>query len=57
MKVHARFGEILSKSLKDLKETKSYGRMNGRKDGQRENSIPPPPQTQFAGGINNGCTI
>ena len=39
MKVYARFGEILSKTLKDLKETKRYRLMNGRKDGQHENSI------------------
>ena len=29
MKVYARFGEILSKTLKDLKETKCYGRTDG----------------------------
>ena len=29
MKVYARFGEILSKTLKDLKKTKCYGRMEG----------------------------
>ena len=32
MKVYARFGEILSKTLKDLKETKRYGRKDERTD-------------------------
>ena len=45
MNMHARFDEIPSMTLKDIKETKRYGRT----DGQRENSIPPP-QTQFVGG-------
>ena len=44
MNVYARFGEIPSITLKDIKKTKRYGRTDtrtdGRKDGQRENSIP-----------------
>ena len=38
--VYARFDEILSITLKDIKKTKRYGRTEGRMDGQRENSIP-----------------
>ena len=51
MNKYARFDEIPSMTLKDIKETKRYGRTDGPMDGQRENSIPPP-QTQFAGGYN-----
>ena len=44
MNKYARFDEIPSRSLKDIKETKRNGRTdrrtNGRTDGQRENSIP-----------------
>ena len=44
MNQYARFDEIPSMSLKDIKETKRYGRTYGRTygwtDGQRENSIP-----------------
>ena len=36
MNVHARFDEIPSMTLKDIKETKRYGWTHG----QRENSIP-----------------
>ena len=36
LNVYARFDEIPSISLKDIKKTKHYGRT----DGQRENSIP-----------------
>ena len=43
MNKYARFDEIPSRSLKDIKETKRYGRT----DGQRESSIP----SVFAGGI------
>ena len=49
MYVCARFHEIPAKGLQDIKETKCYGRTEGRRpgltdgrtDGQRENSIPP----------------
>ena len=44
MNVLAKFDEILSMILQDIKETKRYGRTVGlsfgRTDGQRENSIP-----------------
>ena len=48
MNVFAKFYEIPSMILQDIKETKRYGRMFGlsfvrtvvRSDGQRENSIP-----------------
>ena len=44
MKVFAKFDEIPSLSLQDIKETKRYGhtfvRTDGWTDGQRENSIP-----------------
>ena len=45
----AKFDEIPSMILQDIKETKRYGHMDGRKDGQHENSIPS--HKQFAGGI------
>ena len=44
MNVFAKFDEILSMILKDIKETKRYGhthaRTHSRKDRQHENSIP-----------------
>ena len=40
MNKYARFDETPSMTLKDIKETKRYGRTDGRTDGQRENSIP-----------------
>ena len=40
MNVYARFGEIPSITLKDIKKTKRYGWTDARMDGQRENSIP-----------------
>ena len=44
MNVYARFDEIPSITLEDIKKTKRYGptdgRTDGRMDGQRENSIP-----------------
>ena len=39
MNKYARFDEIPSLTLKDIKETKRHGRTDGRTDG-RENSIP-----------------
>ena len=36
----ARFDENPAMTLQDIKETKRYGRMHTRMDGQRENSIP-----------------
>ena len=44
MNKYAMFDEIPSTTLKDIKETKRYGRRDGRTfgrtDGQRENGIP-----------------
>ena len=44
MNVYARFDEIPSITLKDIKKRKPYGQTDvltdGRMDGQRENSIP-----------------
>ena len=40
MNVYARFDEIPSITLEDIKKTKRYRRTDGRTDGQRENSIP-----------------
>ena len=40
MNKYARFDEIPLMTLKDIKETKRYGRTDGQTDGQRENSIP-----------------
>ena len=52
----AKFHEIPSMGLQDIKETKRYGRTHGRThgrtDGQRENSIPPL-KLRFGGGYNN----
>ena len=50
----AKFDEIHSMILQDIKETKRYGHTDGRKDGQRENSIPSHKHSlrgvQFVGG-------
>ena len=40
MNVFAKFDEIPSMTLQDIKETKRYGHTFVRSDGQRENSIP-----------------
>ena len=54
MQVPAKFHEIPSMGLQDIKETKRYGRTDARTDartdGQRENSIPPL-KLRFGGGI------
>ena len=56
MNKYARFDEILSMTLKDIKKTKRYGRADGRTDGrtdgQRENSIPTHKHSLRGGGIN-----
>ena len=52
MNVFAKFDEIPSMILQDIKETKRYRRTVGRSDGQRENSIPS--HKQFAGGGGGG---
>ena len=46
MNMFARFDENAAKTLQDIKETKCYGRTDGRTDGQRENSLP---TTKFVG--------
>ena len=40
MNMFARFDENPAMTLEDIKETKHYGRTDGRTHGQRENSIP-----------------
>ena len=40
MNVFAKFDEILSMIFQVIKERKRNGHTDGRKDGQRENSIP-----------------
>ena len=47
--MYARFDEIPSMTLKDIKETKGYGRTDGWTDG-RENSISP--TNTVCGGYN-----
>ena len=46
----ARFDENPAMTLQVIKETKRYGRTDGRTDGQRENSIPP--TNKVCGGYN-----
>ena len=50
---YARFDEILSMTLKDIKETKRYGRADGRTDGRMDNvkTVYPPTNT-VCGGYN-----
>ena len=48
MNTFARFDENPAMNLQDIKETKRYGRTDGRTHGQRENSIS---TTKFGGGI------
>ena len=50
MNMFARFDENPAMSLQDIKETKRYGRTDGRTDGQRENSIPT--TNKVCGGYN-----
>ena len=50
----ARFDENPAMTLQDIKETKRYGWMDGRTHGRTDNvKTVYPPQTKFAGGINN----
>ena len=51
MNMFARFDENPAMTLRVIKETKRYGRTDGRTDGQRENSIPP--TNKVCGGYNN----
>ena len=46
----ARFDENPAMTLRVIKETKRYGRTDGRTHGQRENSIPP--TNKVCGGYN-----
>ena len=49
MNMFARFNENPAKTLQDIKETKRYGRTDGRTDNVKTVY---PLQTKFAGGIN-----
>ena len=51
MNMFARFDENPAMTLRVIKETKRYGRTDGRTDGQRENSIPP--TNKVCGGYKN----
>ena len=50
MNKYARFDEIPSRTLKDIKETKRYGRTDGRTDNVK--TVYPPTNT-VCGGYNN----
>ena len=52
MKVFAKFDEIPSMILQDIKETKHYGHMVGRMDGRSDNekTVYPPTNTVCRGG-------
>ena len=49
MIVYARFDEIPSITLQDIKKTKRYGRTDARTDGRTTGKQYTRPQTQFAG--------
>ena len=52
MNMFARFDENPAMTLQDIKETKRYGRMDGRTHGRTDNmKTVYPPQTKFAGSI------
>ena len=51
----ARFDENPAMTLRVIKETKRYGRTDGRTDGQRENSIPP--TNKVCGGYNKDIQV
>ena len=52
MNMFARFDENPAMTLQDIKETKRYGRMDGRTDARTDiMKTVYPPQTKFAGGI------
>ena len=55
MNMFARFDKNPAMTLQDIKETKRYGRTDGRTHGQRENSIPT--KNKVCGGYKNGHTI
>ena len=56
--VYARFGEIPSITLKDIKKTKRYGRTDARTDGWTDNvkTVYPPTNT-VCGGYNKISSI
>ena len=51
MNMFARFDENPAVTLEDIKETKRYGRTDGRTDGAHTDNVKTvyPPQTKFAG--------
>ena len=52
MNMFARFDENPAMTLEDIKETKRYGRWDGRTHARTDNvKTVYPPQTKFAGGI------
>ena len=51
MNMFARFDENPAMTLQDIEETKRYGRTDGQKHGQRENSIPT--TNKVCGGYKN----
>ena len=64
MNMFARFDENPAMTLQDIKETKRYGRTDGRtdahRDGQRENSIPTTNKVCGGGGGGSsapGCSL
>ena len=58
MNMFARFDENPAMTLQDIKETKRYGRTDGRTDAHTDNvKTVYPPQTKFAGGIITWMTI
>ena len=54
MNKYARFDEIPSTTLKDIKETKRYGRMDGQTDNVK--TVYPPTNT-VCGGYNYGIKL
>ena len=53
MNMFARFDENQAMTFQDIKETKRYGRTDGRTHARTDNvKTVYPPQTKFAGGIN-----
>ena len=62
MNMFARFDENPAMTLQDIKETKRYGRTDAHTDARthaRTDNVKTvyPPQTKFAGGINNHAPL
>ena len=55
MNMFASFDENPAMTLEDIKETKRYGRTDGRMHGQHENSIPT--TNKVCGGYNKYCPM